>query len=173
MPMELTQSRIQKIWLPNDNRPALPRRCEYGHGGIPEGWGLGWRHGMAWHGWDALPSLCAARRGSLQHPCSIPSPRRAPASRRCPHPSRCHPVTQWQREEGAAVTWPRPSAGCGEVPPHAWPHFHSPLPAPGLKGKAAGCSPRTRGASSDGIFAVSSRGFINGRIMNGWGWKEP
>uniref|UniRef100_A0A803W3Q9 6-phosphofructo-2-kinase/fructose-2,6-biphosphatase 3 n=1 Tax=Ficedula albicollis TaxID=59894 RepID=A0A803W3Q9_FICAL len=26
MPMELTQSRIQKIWLPNDNRPALPRR---------------------------------------------------------------------------------------------------------------------------------------------------
>ncbi|NXP41581.1 F263 bisphosphatase, partial [Leiothrix lutea] len=27
MPMELTQSRIQKIWLPNDNRPALPRRC--------------------------------------------------------------------------------------------------------------------------------------------------
>ncbi|XP_030429214.1 6-phosphofructo-2-kinase/fructose-2,6-bisphosphatase 3 isoform X5 [Gopherus evgoodei] len=26
MPMELTQSRIQKIWLPNDNHPALPRR---------------------------------------------------------------------------------------------------------------------------------------------------
>ncbi|KAJ6666269.1 hypothetical protein lerEdw1_000541 [Lerista edwardsae] len=26
MPMELTQSRIQKIWLPPDNHPALPRR---------------------------------------------------------------------------------------------------------------------------------------------------
>lgn len=39
MPMELTQSRIQKIWLPNDNRPALPRRCEYGHGDGGGCWG--------------------------------------------------------------------------------------------------------------------------------------
>lgn len=68
MPMELTQSRIQKIWLPPDNHPALPHRCEYrralgmdggwvgsrdafGEGGLPvhvtvgvqkEGWRDGW-----------------------------------------------------------------------------------------------------------------------------------
>lgn len=27
MPLELTQSRVQKIWIPVDHRPSLPR-CE-------------------------------------------------------------------------------------------------------------------------------------------------
>lgn len=49
MPMELTQSRIQKIWLPNDNHPALPRRCEYGHG---MGGGGSWEVVVASQRWD-------------------------------------------------------------------------------------------------------------------------
>lgn len=27
MPLELTQSRVQKIWIPVDHRPSLPRSC--------------------------------------------------------------------------------------------------------------------------------------------------
>lgn len=36
MPLELTQSRVQKIWIPVDHRPSLPR-CECG----PRGWAQG------------------------------------------------------------------------------------------------------------------------------------
>lgn len=132
MPMELTQSRIQKIWLPNDNRPALPRRCEYGHGSIPEEWDGGM--GDEWMGSSPLSLRTAAGLfaasllfGVPQHPggarISPPS-----ASRRCPHPGgaripfpsipapasqRCHPVTHSRqgRKVHSAVTWPRRMRG--------------------------------------------------------------
>lgn len=112
-----------------------------------------------WDGWEALPFLCAPRRGSLQRPLSIPAASLlpslgAPASSPCPHPTRCHPVTHSQRSAaGGRCTRhmaPR-SAGCGEVLGHAWPSFHSPLPALGLKGEGAGCSPRTRAPAQLGF----------------------
>lgn len=35
MPLELTQSRVQKIWVPVDHRPSLPRcECRQLHGGL-------------------------------------------------------------------------------------------------------------------------------------------
>lgn len=150
--MELTQSRIQKIWLPNDNRPALPRRCEYGHRSIPEGWD--WDGGMGWVGSTPLSLRTPAGlfAAPSQHPCSIPPPFSRcpsilPVPASCPHPTRCHPVTHSQRSAAGGRCSrhmaPR-SAGCGEVLGHAWPSFHSPLPALGLKGEGAGCSPRTR-----------------------------
>lgn len=40
MPLELTQSRVQKIWIPVDHRPSLPRcECRFARGAGLQGSG--------------------------------------------------------------------------------------------------------------------------------------
>lgn len=158
--MELTQSRIQKIWLPNDNRPALPRRCEYGHRSIPEGWD--WDGGMGWV--ESTPLSLRTPAGLFaapsQHPCSIPPPfSRCPSI--LPVPA-SHPLPsrdslpalgsgrKVQPSHGPAERRMRGGAGTRVA------QFPLSAPSLGIKRRGSRLFTSHPGASSAGIFTVSS-----------------